>query len=117
MSSVPASPSEPLPIDAAERERRAKVLSLILWVSWIDLLLFVVLMGGGVIGGSQTVVQIFGPIHGIGFLIEVGLIGYGSMEKWWGWWYTVVTVITTGPPGAILGHRKAKRDALGTATA
>ena len=116
MSSVPASaPTEPLSIDATERARRERLLTLILWVSWIDLALFGVLIGGGVIGGSDLIVHSFGPLHGVIFLLEIGLVGYGSLEKWWGWWYTIVTVITTGPPGAILGHRKAKREALGTA--
>ena len=45
--------------------------------------------------------------------IEVGLTAWGSINKWWGWWYPIVTIITTGPPGALLGHGRAKREALG----
>lgn len=99
-------------VDATERQLREQVLKWILIVSWVDLLLFLPLLYG-VIAGNESLSPIFGPIHGVGFIIEVGLIGYGAINKWWGWWYPVVTVITTGPPGAILGHRKAKREALG----
>ena len=29
-----------------------------------------------------------------------------------GWWYPAVTLVTGGPPGALLGHNRAKRQAL-----
>lgn len=99
-------------IDATERQLREQVLKWILIVSWIDLLLFLPLLYG-VIADVDSLSPIFGPIHGVGFVIEVGLIGWGAINKWWGWWYPIVTVITTGPPGAILGHRRAKREAHG----
>ncbi len=58
---------------------------------------------------------IIGPIHGAGFLFEIYLAGLGAQDRWWGWWYPAVIFITTGPPGAILGHRKAHEEALGVA--
>ena len=98
--------------DTTERELRAKVLKAILIISWIDLLLFLPLIYG-LAAGDDSFSPIFGPIHGVGVIAEVGLIGYGAINKWWGLWYPAVTIITTGPPGAILGHPKAKREALG----
>ncbi|MBJ7470460.1 MAG: hypothetical protein JHD16_04130 [Solirubrobacteraceae bacterium] len=99
-------------LDASERQLRERVLKWILIVSWIDLLLFLPLIYGLAVG-NESLSPIFGPIHGTGFIIEVAMIGYGAVNKWWGWWYPIVTIITTGPPGAILGHPRAKREALG----
>lgn len=101
-----------LNLDQTERQLRENVLKWILIVSWIDLLLFLPLIYG-LAAGNDSFSPIFGPIHGVGFIIEVGLIGWGAINKWWGWWYPAVTIITTGPPGAILGHKKAKQEALG----
>lgn len=99
-------------LDATERQLRERILKWILIVSWIDLFLFLPL-AYGLIVGNDSFSPIFGPIHGTAFIIDVAMIGYGALNKWWGWWYPAVTIITTGPPGAILGHRKAKREALG----
>ncbi len=99
-------------LDATERQLRERVLKAILIISWIDLFLFLPLIYGLAVG-NESLSPIFGPIHGTAFIIDVGLIVYGAMNKWWGWWYPAVTIITTGPPGAILGHGKAKREALG----
>lgn len=99
-------------LDPAERSKRELILKAILWISIIDLLLFLPLIYG-LAAGDDRFSPIFGPIHGFGFVVEVGLVAYGAMSRWWGWWYPAITVITTGPPGALLGHGKAKRDALG----
>lgn len=110
MSVSPAAP--PVALDPTERKLREQVLKAIVIVSIIDLLLFLPLIYGLAVG-DDSFSPIFGPIHGIGFIIEVGLVGWGAMQGWWGWWYPFVTFITTGPPGALLGHGKAKREALG----
>ncbi len=99
-------------LDATERKLRERVLKWILIVSWIDLILLLPLLYG-LAAGNDSLSPIFGPIHGTFFIIDIGLIVYGAMNKWWGWWYPAVTFITTGPPGAILGHGKARREALG----
>ena len=44
-----------------------------------------------------------GPIHGTLFIVLIGLCAYGSMQKWWGWWFPIITVITLGPPGSLIG--------------
>ena len=106
---TPEPGSSVAPNDLALRER---VLKWITIVAVVDLFLFLPLIYG-VITGDKSLTPLFGPLHGTGFMIEVGLTAWGSMNKWWGWWYPAVTFITTGPPGALLGHGRAKREALG----
>ena len=53
-----------------------------------------------------------GPIHGLGFLVELNLVARGAALGRWGWWYPAVTLFTGGPPGALLGHNRARRQAL-----
>jgi hypothetical protein len=100
------------PLSAEERLLRERVLKWILIVAIVDLILFLPLVYG-LIAGDDSFSPIFGPIHGTGFVIEVLMAGYGAAKKWWGWWYPIVTFITTGWPGVILGHPKAKREAFG----
>lgn len=101
----------PTPIAAAEdQELRAKVLRWILIIAIVDLLLFLPLVYG-MVSGDKTLTPIFGPLHGTGFLIEVGLTLWGASKGWWGWWYPAITFVTSGPPGALIGHGKAKRAA------
>lgn len=110
--SAPTTAASPGALDPAERLLRERVLKAILWISIVDLLLFLPLVYG-LAAGDDSFSPIFGPLHGTGFIIEIGLVGWGALQGWWGWWYPAITLITTGPPGALIGHRKAKRDALG----
>ena len=66
-------------------------------------------------GGSadnEKMVQIFGLTHAIVFLALIAIVGIGAVQKLWTWWFLVGTLITTGPPGALVGEvliaRKAK---------
>lgn len=105
-----------VPVAAEPHSNRAKAERILKWVliiSVVDLVMFIGLMYG-VITGDRALTPVLGPLHGVGVIAEVALVGYGALEKWWGWWYLIVTVVTTGPPGAILGHNRAKREALGT---
>lgn len=100
----------PTPTAAEDLELRAKVLRWILIIAIVDLVLFLPLVYG-VITGNKALTPIFGPLHGTGFMIEVALTGWGASKGWWGWWYPALTFVTTGPPGALIGHGKAKREA------
>ena len=93
------------------RERAESLLKQVWWVSWIDLALLVPLVVG-VIVDYHGLAPILGPIHGAGFLWELYLVFRGAAEGYWGWWYPAVTLVTGGPPGALLGHRRAKREAF-----
>jgi hypothetical protein len=110
--SAPTEAIKPVALDPADRALRERILKWITIIAVIDLFLFLPLVYA-VIASDQGISQAIGPIHGVGFLIEIGLVAFGSYSKWWGWWYSAVTLITTGPPGALLGHGKAKREALG----
>ena len=79
-------------------------------VAAIDFALLVPLVVGAV-DDNHGLAPILGPIHGAGFLYEVFLAIRGSAERWWGWWFPAVIVSTGGPPGALVGHNRAKREA------
>ena len=96
---------------AAQAERPLSLLRLIVIVSIVDFILLVPLVVGVIIDWHGAA-PIIGPIHGAGFLWELYLVARGAGEGWWGWWYPAVTLVTGGPPGALLGHNRAKRQAL-----
>lgn len=110
--SAPTTSAQSPVLDPAERQLRDRVLKAILWISIADLVMFALLIYG-LITNNESIKPIFGPLHGVGVIAEIGLVAWGSINGWWGWWYSIVTFFTTGPPGAILGHNKAKREALG----
>ncbi len=96
---------------AAQAERPLSLLRLIVIVSIVDFILLIPLVVGVIIDWHGAA-PIIGPIHGAGFLWELYLVARGAGEGWWGWWYPAVTLVTGGPPGALLGHNRAKRQAL-----
>ena len=62
----------------------------------------------------EGVVNVLGPIHGLGFVLLMYLTAKGAGEGRWGWWFPAVTLVTAGPPGSILGDLKLRRDLAGT---
>jgi integral membrane protein len=105
----PVSPSAATPDLAGTK----KLLNIVLAIGVADLLLFLVLMYVAFVDRSDSAVSIIGPIHGIGFVALVGLTAKGAVEGRWGWWFPGITLITTGPPGSIIGDlilRKQLRD-------
>ena len=83
-------------------------LNLIRIVALADFLLLIPLVVAA-LTHSEGVVSILGPIHGTGFLILLGLCGWGAVEKRWGWWYPVLVVVTLGPPGSLYGDLRIRR--------
>ncbi len=81
------------------------------WASLVDLILLIVLLSVS-FAGNERLVQIVGLTHGIAFLVLIGIVGLGVTQRLWSWWFLVATVVTTGPPGALIGEiliaRKAK---------
>lgn len=59
---------------------------------------------------SEGVVSVLGPIHGIGFLILVGLCFRGWAQGAWGWWFPALVVVTLGPPGSFIGEVRIRRE-------
>jgi hypothetical protein len=97
---MPSAASPPTTPDVASTK---KLLNVVLAVGIADLLLFLVLIYVAFIDRSDSAVSAIGPIHGIGFVILLGLTAKGAVDGRWGWWFPAITLITTGPPGSIVG--------------
>ncbi|WCB92996.1 hypothetical protein DSM104299_01697 [Baekduia alba] len=80
-----------------------KLLNTVLAVGIADALLLVVLVYFAFIDRSDTAVHILGPIHGLGFLALLALTANGALQRFWGWWFPAIVVVTGGPIGSIAG--------------
>ena len=96
---------------AVEAQQVLRWLMIVRWTALADLVLLIVLLVAS-FANNEKLVQIFGPTHGIVFLALIGIVGIGAVQKLWSWWFLIATLITTGPPGALVGEvliaRKAK---------
>ena len=96
---------------ALEAQQVLRWLIIVRWISVVDLALLIVLLVASFVN-NEELVQIFGLTHGIVFLALIAIVGIGAVQKRWSWWFLVATLITTGPPGALVGEiliaRKAK---------
>ena len=96
---------------ALEAQQVLRCLMIVRWVALADLVLLIVLLVAS-FANNEKMVQIFGLTHGIVFLALITIVGIGAAQKLWSWWFLVGTLITTGPPGALVGEvliaRKAK---------
>ena len=77
-------------------------LMIVQWIALSDLILLIVLLVAS-FANDEGLVQIFGLIHGIIFLALISIVGIGALKKLWSWWFFVAALITTGPPGALVG--------------
>jgi hypothetical protein len=93
-------------VPAAEDVRRA--LNVVAVVAIVDAVLLVPLVIAA-INHDEGAVNILGPLHGTGFLILLALVVRGTLKKFWGWWFPLITVITAGPPGCLIGDIKIRR--------
>lgn len=81
-----------------------RFLNLIAIVAIVDVLLLIPLVWASRwVAHNEDLVGILGPIHGILFIVLIGLCAWGANKKWWGWWFPLITVITFGPPGSLIG--------------
>ena len=92
-----------------DRASTLKQLDVIRIVAIADLVLLVVLLIG-TFTDNDSIVSIVGPIHGVGFLGLLFLTARGAGEGRWGWWFPIVTLVTTGPPGSLYGHLRVSRE-------
>ncbi len=93
-------------------DRTTEARKLLRWVAIaaaLDFLLLVPLLYAS-FSDNHDLVSILGPIHGIGFLIQLFLTIRGAGERLWGWWFPAIVVVTLGPPGALIGHVKVSRE-------
>ena len=86
-------------MDVARIRKRLLVVRI---VAIVDACLLVPLVYG-LAADADVHKEILGPIHGIGFLLLVYLVGTGAVERMWGWWFPAIVVATAGPPGSLVG--------------
>ncbi len=77
-------------------------------VALADALLLVPLVVAA-LTGAEGVVDVLGPLHGVGFLALVLLCVQGAGERLWGWWFPALVVVTLGPPGSLIGDVRIRR--------
>ena len=79
-------------------------------VAVVDALLLVPLIVAAV-SDAERVVDVLGPLHGVGFVLLVFMTVRGVGDRLWGWWFPVLVVVTLGPPGSLIGDVRIRRDA------
>jgi hypothetical protein len=89
---------------SAPRRPDRRLLNAVLVIGIIDALLLVALLYVAVVDRSDSAVHVLGPIHGIGYLLLLGLTARGAMEDQWGWWFPGLVLVTGGPLGSIVGE-------------
>jgi hypothetical protein len=83
-------------------------LRLIRWVAIADFVLLVPLVIAA-LDHAEGVVDVLGPVHGVGFLGLLFLCLRGVAQGRWGWWFPALVVVTLGPPGSLIGERRIRR--------
>jgi hypothetical protein len=97
-------PSEMSPVPAEDHGREIKFLNIIAGVAVLDVLLLIPLVWASRwLADKENVVHVLGPIHGFFFVVLVFLCIYGCVQRWWGWWFPIVVVITGGAIGSLIG--------------
>jgi hypothetical protein len=81
-----------------------RLLNAVLLVGIVDALLLVVLLYFAFVDRSDAAVSVLGPIHGIGYLLLLGLTGRGAVDDQWGWWFPALVLVTGGPIGSFIGE-------------
>jgi hypothetical protein len=108
MTQEPAEPGTAPAAAGAEAEGRARRTELLLrWVRNVgvaDLVLLAALLVAS-FTGSERGVDVLGPIHGVGYLVLVGLVVIGVLNRLWGWWFPLLVLLTAGAVGALAGER------------
>lgn len=93
-----------VPEAAGERARMRRFLNILAWVAVLDFILLIPLVySSSFWTDNHDVVRVLGPIHGFGFLAMLGICVRGVGERWWGWWFPAIIVITLGPLGSLIG--------------
>ena len=98
------STTEDLASEAPGGAREIRFLNIIAAVAILDFLLLIPLVWASRwFAHKEELVSILGPIHGFFFVVLVGLCAYGCLQKWWGWWFPIITVLTGGAIGSLIG--------------
>jgi hypothetical protein len=80
-------------------------------VALVDVVLLIPLVWASRwVADNHDIVSVLGPIHGFLFMALVGMVAWGSLKKWWGWWFPLIVVITLGPIGSLVGDWIVRRN-------
>lgn len=90
-------------LDSASETAVRKKLMQVRWLAWADLVLLVVLLAAS-FAHEREWVRVLGAVHGVSFVALLVVAGIGAVDKQWGWWFPAIILVTTGPPGALLGE-------------
>jgi len=91
------------------RDETLKQLDLIRVVALVDAFLLAPLVVAA-LSEEEGIVNVLGPIHGVGFLALLYLCARGAREGRWGWWFPALVVVTLGPPGSLSGDLRIRRE-------
>jgi integral membrane protein len=86
-----------------------RLLDAVLVVGAVDFLLLLVLLYVAFVADDDGAVSVLGPIHGLGFLALLYLTFRGAVERFWGWWFPAVVLVTGGPIGTLVGELVLRR--------
>jgi integral membrane protein len=103
MRRVTGAPATDPKLHGHKRPER-RLLNAVLIVGILDALLLVVLLYFAFVDRSDSAVSVLGPIHGIGYLLLVGLTARGAIDDQWGFWFPALVVVTGGPIGSFVGE-------------
>jgi hypothetical protein len=95
-------------VSDSKADRARRTLRWVAIAAVIDFVLLVPLLAAS-FSNNDSLVSVLGPLHGIGFLIQLFLTVRGAGERMWGWWFPAIVVVTLGPPGALYGHLRVSR--------
>jgi hypothetical protein len=84
-------------------------------VAIADFLLLVALLIAA-FSDAEGAVNVLGPVHGVGYLLQLYLCARGAGEGWWGWWFPALVVVTLGPPGSLIGDLRVRRSLTAAAS-
>lgn len=99
-----------VPDEPDQRARMRKLLNILAWVAVLDFILLIPLVySSSFWHDNHDVVRVLGPIHGFGFMAMLGLCVRGVGERWWGWWFPAIIVVTLGPVGSLVGDWLVRR--------
>ncbi len=99
---MPLPTSDRLAFAAVNADLVRRRLNVILVLAIVDAVLLVPLLAHR-FGDLDIPVFPIGLTHGLLFLALVGLCAKGALDGLWRWWFPVITVVTGGPPGSIVG--------------
>jgi integral membrane protein len=86
------------------RRPQRGLLNAVLAVGIVDALLLIALLYVAFVDRSDAAVHVLGPIHGVGYLLLLGLTVRGVLDEQWGWWFPALVLVSGGPLGSFVGE-------------